>query len=95
MQTRYERSKYARDLCLEQYGYGCAACGFDFEKIYGSLGHRFIHVHHRTMISTAGKKYEVDPVKDLVPICPNCHGMLHKQNPPLTVDELKQRIRKA
>ena len=90
VQTRYERSKFARGLCLEQYGYACAACDFDFEKTYGSLGHQFIHVHHRTMISTAGKASKVDPAKDLVPVCPNCHAMLHKQNPPLTIDELKQ-----
>ncbi|KAA9327229.1 EVE domain-containing protein [Hymenobacter busanensis] len=92
VQTRYERNTYARNLCLEHYGYACAACEFDFEKTYGSLGHKFIHVHHRTMISTAGQPYQVDPVKDLVPVCPNCHAMLHRQNPPLTVDELKHRM---
>jgi 5-methylcytosine-specific restriction protein A len=95
VQTRFERSKYARDLCLEQYGYACAACGFNFEKTYGSLGHQFIHVHHRALLSAAGEKYKVDPVKDLVPVCPNCHAMLHKQNPPLTIEELKKLMQEA
>lgn len=89
VQTWYERSKHAREQSLQQYGYACAACGFDFEKIYGRLGHQFIHVHHRRMLSTTGQAYQVDPVHDLVPVCPNCHAMLHQENPPLTIEQLQ------
>lgn len=88
-QTRYERNPYARVACIKHYGYSCSVCEFDFEKRFGELGKNFIHVHHLTQVATAGKTYEVDPIKDLRPVCPNCHAMLHKQNPPLTIEELK------
>jgi 5-methylcytosine-specific restriction protein A len=88
-QTRYERNPYARTVCINHYGYSCSVCEFDFEKRFGELGKNFIHVHHLTQVATVGKTYEVDPIKDLRPVCPNCHAMLHRQNPPLTIEELK------
>ena len=85
----YERSSLARDQCIKQYGAICAACDMNFEKIYGAIGIGFIHVHHTTPISTIGSAYEVDPIKNLIPVCPNCHAMLHREDPPLTIQELK------
>lgn len=92
-QTRYERNIHARKECLKHYGYSCVACDFNFEKYYGNIGYKFIHVHHLTQIATIGKVYKVNPIDDLRPVCPNCHSMLHKQNPPLTIEELKEMIR--
>ncbi len=91
-QTRYERNIYARNECLKHYGYTCSVCGFNFEKFYGNLGYKFIHVHHLTEIANIRKAYEVNPIEDLRPVCPNCHAMLHKQNPALTIEELKELI---
>jgi 5-methylcytosine-specific restriction protein A len=88
-QTRYERNPYARLACIKHYGYTCSVCEFDFKKRFGELGKNFIHVHHLTQVARVGKNYEVDPIKDLRPVCPNCHAMLHRQNPPLTIEELK------
>jgi 5-methylcytosine-specific restriction enzyme A len=88
-QTKYERNPYARKACIEHYGYSCTVCGFNFEETFGELGKNFIHVHHLTQIAKVGKQYTVDPVKDLRPVCPNCHAMLHRGDPPLTVEELK------
>jgi len=92
VQTRYERNPHARNTCLSYYGYTCCVCAFNFEKVYGSIGYKFIHVHHLTQISTVKQEYNVDPIKDLRPVCPNCHAMLHKQIPALTIDELKSMI---
>jgi 5-methylcytosine-specific restriction protein A len=92
-QTRYERSKPARDECLKHYGYSCFVCGFDFEKFYGSLGYMFIHVHHLMQVATRKQEYQIDPIHDLRPVCPNCHSMLHKKDPPLTIEELKEIIK--
>jgi 5-methylcytosine-specific restriction protein A len=39
-------------------------------------------------------KYEVDPIKHLRPVCPNCHAMLHRQEPPFTIEELKEKLNK-
>jgi 5-methylcytosine-specific restriction protein A len=85
----YERNPKARQLCVKHWKAICTVCTFDFEKIYGKIGKGFIHVHHLTPVSQIGKAYQVDPINDLIPVCPNCHSMLHRQEPPLTIDELK------
>ena len=85
----YERNSKARQLCVKHWKAICAVCTFDFEKTYGELGKDFIHVHHLTPLSQIGKAYQVDPINDLIPVCPNCHSMLHRQEPCLTIDELK------
>jgi len=60
----------------------------------GEIGNEFIHVHHLTPIHKIGKEYKVDYKNDLIPVCPNCHSMLHRKfngNEP-TIDELKKMI---
>lgn len=88
--SKYERSRKARNECLEYYGYRCRVCGFDFEKQYGNIGRKFIEVHHRTEISSySGEKHKVDHIKDLIPVCSNCHSMLHRTRPALSIEELQ------
>lgn len=89
--TGYERNRKARQKCLEHYGYKCVVCGFDFEKEYGEIGHEFIEVHHIVPVSSIGNEYVVDPVKDLRPLCSNCHSMIHRSSKVLTIDELIRR----
>lgn len=84
----YERDPKARKACLHRFGHNCAVCGLNFETEYGPLGKDFIHVHHKRPLAMRRKEYELNPTKDLVPVCPNCHAMLHKRNPPLTVEQL-------
>lgn len=91
----YERNRVARDKCIEEYGCLCAVCGFDFSQIYGPLGDGFIHVHHLKEISSVGAEYEVNPIEDLRPVCPNCHSMLHRGTPAYTINELKKAIEVA
>lgn len=88
----YERSSAARTACLAKYGHTCSVCGFDFEKTYGSIGKDFIHVHHLKEIASIAQNYQVNPVQDLRPVCPNCHAMLHRKTPAYTIDELKRRV---
>lgn len=88
--TTFERNPVARKSCLEYFGPQCRVCDFDFGNTYGDLGKGFIHVHHITSLSQIRENYSVDPIKDLIPVCPNCHAMLHiKQGEPLSVSELK------
>ena len=93
--NKYERNILARRACLAKHGYACSVCGLNFEEKYGEIGQNFIHVHHVVPISTIGQEYQIDPEKDLVPVCPNCHAMLHKgQNGNvLTVQELKELLK--
>lgn len=86
----YERNVEARRKCISHYGTSCQVCGLNFGKLYGELGEGFIHVHHLKLISTIGEQYKVDAINDLKPVCPNCHAMLHRKNPPLTIAELKE-----
>jgi 5-methylcytosine-specific restriction protein A len=90
----YERNSKARKRCINHYRSTCNVCDLDFEKTYGELGKDFIHVHHLTKVADIGEIYEVNPIKDLRPVCPNCHAMLHKKEPPLTIGELKERLNK-
>lgn len=86
---RYERNPKARAACIEQHGIRCLACEFDFEEVYGEQGAGYIVVHHLELISANGKSHKVDPKVDMVPVCANCHAMLHRGDRLLTIDELK------
>lgn len=87
--TVYERNSKARRTCIDRYGAKCMACEFDFSEFYGSIGEGFIHVHHIKPLAAVGQEYEIDPIQDLQPVCPNCHAMIHKRNPPYTIEEIK------
>lgn len=88
----YERNPKARAACIAHHGYVCVACGFDFADRYGDLGKDYIHVHHVNPLKNVTGEYEVDPVNDLVPVCPNCHAMIHRVDPCLTIEVLKERL---
>ncbi|WP_080271768.1 HNH endonuclease [Pseudomonas syringae] len=88
----YERNEKAREECLSKHGYDCAVCAMNFEELYGEIGKKFIHVHHKKPLATIREEYQLNARKDLVPVCPNCHAMLHTSNPPLSVSELKQQM---
>jgi len=92
MITTYERNPEAREECLRHHGRRCQVCSLAFEDRYGAIGKGFIHAHHVVPVSGIGQEYEVDPVNDLRPVCPNCHAMLHKRTPPLSIHELKRMI---
>lgn len=85
----YERNPKARQKCIERYGPDCLICGFNFAKRYGNIGKGFIHVHHLKPISEIGKEYQVSPVRDLCPVFPNCHAIIHRRNPPYSIEEVK------
>lgn len=91
--TSYERNPNARAACLSMKGYSCEVCKFNFLETYGELGKHYIHVHHTVPVSEREGLYEVDPVEDLVPLCPNCHAMTHKRNPPYSTKELQAIMR--
>jgi len=88
----YELDQKARKACLKRHGYRCAVCTMNFQEVYGEGGKQFIHVHHRKPLAGRRTDYTVKPTIDLVPVCPNCHAMLHTSNPPLGIAELKQKL---
>lgn len=89
----YERSRVAREKCIEHYVAKCVICSFDFGTVYGSLAEGFIHVHHLKPLSEIGSRYEVDPVSDLRPVCPNCHAVVHMGGATCTIEEVARLLR--
>lgn len=90
----YERSRKVARQCVEHYGHDCSVCGFNFARTYGDVGEGFIHVHHLKPLSEVGSEYRVDPIQDLRPVCPNCHAMIHRRDPPYSINELKKLLDK-
>jgi hypothetical protein len=86
--NRYERDPRAKRDCIRHYGAICRVCGFDFVAKYGPAMDGFIHVHHLKPLAKLGSNYKVDPIKDLRPVCPNCHAVLHRKDPPYSVEEV-------
>jgi len=89
--SRSERNPKLRRACIEKHGSKCVVCKFDFEKRYGAIGKGFIHIHHLKPMASVRAMHDVS-VDELVPVCANCHAMLHQRTPPLTPNELSDMI---
>jgi len=91
--TIYERNPKAREACLKHHGYKCKICGFDFEEKYGPIGKGIIHVHHVNKVSYTNKEHNIDPIKELIPLCPNCHTVVHSRKEIFSIAEMKEIIK--
>lgn len=92
--TRYERNPLNRAKAIEVHGLSCKVCEFNFEEVYGDWGKEFIEVHHIKPLFTKSEEAEIDPENDLVPVCSNCHRMIHRvKDNVLSIEELKQTIK--
>jgi 5-methylcytosine-specific restriction protein A len=91
----YERKAKARKICVQHYGFLCSVCQCNLKDTYGEIGDGYIHVHHIIPLAEIGAEYQLDPIRDLRPVCPNCHAMLHTQKPPYTIEEMKDIIKNA
>lgn len=69
----------------------CSICGFNFFKMYGQIGFGFIEAHHRMPVYSMSEDHRTN-VNDLIPVCSNCHSMLHRKYPPLNPEELRDYI---
>jgi 5-methylcytosine-specific restriction enzyme A len=91
---RFERDPYNRKRAIEIHGYSCVVCGFNYEEVYGERGKDFIEVHHVKPLNTLGGQEEIDPRTDLVPVCSNCHRIIHRRHEDvLSIDQMKELIR--
>ncbi len=87
--NKYERNAKARTLCLQHYGTDCSVCKVSMSEVYGSVADGFIHVHHLKPLATIGYEYEIDPIKDLRPVCPNCHAIIHLNGQLRSIEEVQ------
>ncbi|MFM7174523.1 MAG: HNH endonuclease [Caldilinea sp.] len=87
----YERNPRARALCIAHWGLDCVVCGFNFEERYSTAARGYIHVHHLRPLAAIGAAYVLDPVRDLVPVCPNCHAVIHlRREGVYSIDEVRE-----
>lgn len=86
----YERNTEARQRCIKYYGTKCFICGFESKIVYGENFEGKIQVHHRKALSEINDEYIVDPIKDLVPLCANCHMIIHSKAPAYTIEEIQE-----
>jgi hypothetical protein len=85
-------AKHAKDRRLERDGeLVCDVCGFSFKKKYGHVGAGFIEAHHTVPVSEL-KGHRKTRVDEFALVCSNCHRMLHRWRPWLSVTELRQRL---
>lgn len=92
--NKTERSGEARLQCIRHHGTYCSVCKMSFVDEYGEIGAGFIHVHHLTAFSQVSGTRKTDPIKDLKPVCPNCHAMIHRgesiRGTPYTIQEVSK-----
>jgi len=87
---KFERSRINRAICLRHHGFRCQGCGLLLQELYGALGANVIHVHHLVPVSKMGGSYVLDPKLDLIPLCPNCHNIVHRTEPPVSIENLRE-----
>jgi hypothetical protein len=92
---RYERDRAAREACIRRYGTACSVCGDILAEKYGVEVEGLIHVHHLTPLSSIQGPRSTNVHRDLRPVCPNCHAVIHSVRPPRSIDEVKKMVRKT
>lgn len=92
--SKYERKAKCRQQAIDIHGCKCSVCGFDFKAVYGDLGEGYTEIHHKKPLHSLEEEVEVNPETDLVPVCSNCHRMLHRRRDRImTIEELKNIIK--
>lgn len=89
----FERDPKLRKACAGLHGYECKVCKQRLSDRYGKIAQHLIHVHHLRPLSGIGKRHKVDPGTDLVPVCPNCHAVIHLRKPPYAVEDVQAFLR--
>ena len=92
--TTHERNPNNRKAAILEHGVKCFGCNREMKEIYGDIAEGYIHIHHCQPLSSFDPSEKPD-IKNLVPLCPNCHAVVHLEEPPISVDRLKELISKA
>lgn len=89
------RNAVVREQCLAIHNSVCGICGIDFGVIYGPEFRDCIHVHHLYPLAMANGTRVVDPCTDLIPVCPNCHAVIHADGKNRTPAEVRALMQQA
>lgn len=85
-----ERDINTREKVIQIQGTNCAICGFNYARAYGKdIAKDFIDIHY---IGNPEEKKAPDVIRDFIPVCANCHRMLHhKRSHNIDIQDLKKR----
>lgn len=92
----FKRNPRLRAEAIATYGYKCRGCLKTLSEIYGRIGEGYIEIHHLNPLgerSESGSEVVNTTVADVIPLCANCHRMVHRRRPALTLDELQDAMR--
>ena len=89
--NRYERDPRNRREAIKRHGTRCFGCKLEMRERYGEIANGFVHIHHINPLATVSGAIAPD-LDDLIPLCPNCHAVVHLQEPALTIDQLRECI---
>jgi len=95
IQSVAERNPAARKACIAHYGTTCSICDKKLEEMYGEVAKDLVHVHHLTPFAGDQGTRKTDPIADLRPLCPNCHAIVHRAAPPLSIAHVRELMRGA
>lgn len=95
----FARNPKLTKLAKKHHGTVCQGCGFDFSNVYGELGEGYIEAHHLNPLSERAEKEWSNELRtslaEVTVLCANCHRMIHRKRPALTLELLKATIAKA
>jgi len=79
-----------------KHGTICQTCGFNFEQAYGHFGIGYIEAHHKNPLSERSdfedQEVLLTSIEDIAVLCSNCHRMIHRKKPAISVERLRQVI---
>jgi predicted HNH restriction endonuclease len=95
--TFFKRNPKLRREAIRRHGAICIVCKFNFEKRYGEAGKGYIEIHHLNPLAERLDAASGEPIRtnaeDVVPLCANCHRVVHRTRPSMTLDALVSTIR--
>lgn len=92
----FKRNPGLRREAIRRHGLTCAACQFDFGATYGKAGDGYIEMHHLNplaeRVDAAKGRPIMTTIDDVVPLCANCHRVVHRKRPALTMSALTEAL---
>lgn len=88
----FKRNPALRREALRRHGLTCFACKFNFGAAYGPLGEGYIEMHHLNPLAerldAISGKQVLTSADDVIPLCANCHRIVHRRRPALDLAAL-------
>lgn len=94
IESKMLKTKRNRRIVAEakdRYEAICEACGDNLQIKYDEYGKNYIQFHHREPLSSYPEG-KLNSYKDLAPLCPNCHVIIHRTKPIMSVKDFREKV---